>query len=543
MSDRERCDVLIIGAGLAGMATALLAAEHRDVTMIAKANVTDSNTFQAQGGIAAVVSSDDNVESHVTDTLVAGAGLCHEDVVRLCVEEGPERVEWLTQLGVEFSKSATDEGDNSENFNLGREGGHSKRRVLHVDDMTGRAVARTLLERVRQHPRIHLLERHFAIDLLLESKSEHRFGQGEERCLGAYVMDIDNDRFRPFIADQTVLATGGAGKVYLYTSNPDAATGDGIAMAYRAGAKVANMEFFQFHPTCLFHPDAKSFLISEALRGEGGVLRLRNGESFMERYHELGSLAPRDIVARSIDSEMKQTGDDCVYLDMTDLEDGLVERRFPNIHEACMSYGIDMRKDPIPVVPAAHYCCGGVKTDLHGRTSVPGLFACGEVACTGLHGANRLASNSLLEGLVFSHRVAETLSGPNRPPRLADDVEVPPWNLGYAHVSDEAVVISQNWDAIRRLMWNYVGIVRSNMRLERARRRIEILRDEVRQDYWRYYPTPDLLELRNLSTIARIIIDSATARRESRGLHYNIDYPAPDDEIGTHDTILWRGVR
>ena len=545
MTRVERSDALVLGGGIAGLSAALALAERGDVTVLAKRDASESATQYAQGGVAAVVSPDDSLEAHVEDTLRAGAGLCHEDVVRVTVGEGPQRIRELIELGVPFTRAqpgradVTDGGD----YDLGREGGHTSRRILHVEDMTGRAIMQALLARVREHPRIRLLEHHVAIDLLLQSKTERRFGEGQDRCLGAYVMDVQGKRFLPFVACVTVLATGGAGKLYLYTSNPDVATGDGVAMAYRAGAKVANMEFFQFHPTCLFHPEAKNFLISEALRGEGGVLRLTSGEPFMARFHGMKDLAPRDVVARSIDREMKRTGDDCVHLDMTHLSPDFLAERFPNILETCARYGIDIRTEPIPVVPAAHYCCGGVKTDIWGRTSIPGLYACGEVACTGLHGANRLASNSLLEALVFAHRVALHALGPDRPAPLPKDISIPGWNLGYARLSDESVVISQNWDAIRRLMWNYVGIVRSNLRLERARRRIDLLLDEVRQDYWRYYPSPDLLELRNIATVARIVIDSATFRRESRGLHHHLDYPFEDDVFGTSDTVLWRGVR
>ncbi len=536
----ERSDVLIVGGGIGGLAAALELADERTVTVLSKDDFSESATHHAQGGVAAVVSPEDSFEDHARDTIEAGAGLCNPDVVRLCVEEGPARIRKLFEWGVEFSP-ARERG--SSPYDLGREGGHSKRRVLHVEDMTGRALMKSLVARAVEHPNVRLLPRHFAIDLLLQSKAEHRFGTGTERCLGVYAMDVARDRFLPFVADATVLATGGAGKLYLYTSNPDVATGDGVAMAFRAGAKVANMEFFQFHPTCLFHPKAKNFLISEALRGEGGVLRLKSGESFMERYHPLASLAPRDVVARSIDREMKRTGDSYVLLDMTAQEPDFLAERFPNIMEACSRFGVDLRNDPIPVVPAAHYCCGGVLTDTWGQTTIPGLYACGEVANTGLHGANRLASNSLLEALVFAHRAARHIAGDGAESPLGRQIEIPPWSLGYARMTDEAVVINQNWDDIRRIMWNYVGIVRSNLRLERARRRADLLLDEVREDYWRYYPSPDLLELRNIATVARIVIESATSRRESRGLHFNLDYPRPEEGLEPRGTVLWRGMR
>ncbi len=540
-TNHERTDFLVIGSGIAGLSVALELAELGEVTVLSKRDPHESSTDRAQGGIATVldpVEGGDTFEAHIADTLRAGAGLCHPDIVRLCVEEGPARVRFLEAQGVPFTRDPQGGG-----YHLGREGGHSQRRVLHVDDMTGRAVVAMLLSGVQKNPRIRLLPWHVSVDLILAGKLQRRFGQVPERCVGAYVMDTRADRIVPFVAHHTVLASGGSGKAYLYTSNPDIATGDGVAMAYRAGARIKNMEFFQFHPTCLYHPQAGSFLVSEALRGEGGVLRLRSGEPFMRRYHDMADLAPRDVVARSIDQEMKRTGDDHVFLDMTGLDPLFLVDRFPNIHERCLRLGIDMRTQPIPVVPAAHYQCGGVETDAWGRTNVAGLYAAGEVACTGLHGANRLASNSLLEALVFAHRVAEYCRRVGPPPETPAAHDIPDWNLGYARMSDEAVSISQAWDEIRRLMWNLVGIVRSNMRLERARRRMDLILAEVSQDYWRYAPTPDLLELRSIATVARLIVDSAWSRNESRGLHYTLDYPEQDDSLGSHDTILWRGIR
>ncbi|MCA9534429.1 MAG: L-aspartate oxidase, partial [Myxococcales bacterium] len=426
------------------------------------------------------------------------------------------------------------EGNETDDFDLTREGGHSARRVIHAGDITGREVQRALVAAVEAQPRITLLEHHMAIDLLELSK----FG-GERRVAGAYVLDEDSGEVLTFVSRATVLATGGAGKVYLYTSNPDVATGDGVAMAYRAGALLANMEFFQFHPTCLFHPKAKSFLISEALRGEGGVLRLADGTAFMERHHPMKDLAPRDVVARAIDFEMKRTGQECVFLDMTGESADFLASRFPNIHERCMEYGVDMRKDPIPVVPAAHYMCGGVVIDLDGKSSLPGLWAVGEVTCSGLHGANRLASNSLLEGLVYGRRAASSIVASAG---LEGVPSIPEWDPGAAAPSHEAVIITQNWDELRRFMWNYVGIVRSDRRLMRAARRIGVLQEEIREYYWNHLVNRDLLELRNIADVAELIIKCAAARRESRGLHYTVDHPDMDDEAFGGDTYIGRDV-
>lgn len=526
--NRVDADVLVIGSGIAGLSFALEAAQAGSVLVVTKRERSEANTRYAQGGISSVLGDDDSFESHVRDTIEAGAGLCKPHVVRLCVEHGPAAIERLVRWGVHFDRDARGA------FDLGREGGHSHRRVLHAGDITGREIERALVAACDAHPDVRFLEHHHAIDLITSAK-HLRLG-GPNRCVGAYVLDARGRRVLAVRARRVVLATGGAGKVYRYTSNPDVATGDGVAMAYRAGARVANLEFFQFHPTCLFHPAANSFLISEALRGEGGVLRLRDGTPFMEAYHPLGSLAPRDVVARAIDNELKKSGDPHVLLDMTALPGDFLVERFPNIFERCLALGIDLRTDPIPVVPAAHYMCGGVATDTWGRTNVHGLYAIGEVACTGLHGANRLASNSLLEGAVFAVRAAEDVRA-----ELADRgplPEVPPWDPGAAREPDEGVVITQNWREIRQFMWNYVGIVRSDRRLARARRRIDLLREEIHEYYWNYRVTSDLLELRNLALVAELIIRSAQMRKESRGLHYNIDYPERSDGRFGTDTVI-----
>jgi L-aspartate oxidase len=519
-------DYLVLGSGIAGLTFALHAASHGKVLICTKRSAEESNTNYAQGGIAAVLDPADSVEAHVEDTQVVGEGLCHKDIVELTVREGPAAVrELVDTFGVQF-----DRGPDG-NIELAREGGHSARRVAHHKDTSGREIERALLEAAHQHPHIRILPDHMAVDLLQLAK----YG-GPDACFGAYILDRATNEVLTVVSRATVLATGGAGKVYLYTTNPDVASGDGVAMAYRAGAAVGNMEFIQFHPTCLYHPDAKSFLISEALRGEGGVLKLRSGETFMERYHAMKSLAPRDVVARAIDAELKRTGDDCAFLDMTALDPAFLVERFPAIFARCLQLGIDMRTMPIPVVPAAHHMTGGVVTDDKGRTNVRNLYAVGEVAMTGLHGACRLASNSLLEGVVFGRRVAEDVRGIQsmRPSQVA------PWYPGAASPSEEAVVITQNWDEVRRLMWNYVGIVRTDRRLERARRRIELIRDEIREYYWNFRVTGDLLELRNLALVAHLIIESARRRKESRGLHYNADFPQKDDRYAS-DTLLRRG--
>ncbi|MGD0587100.1 MAG: L-aspartate oxidase [Oryzomonas sp.] len=524
-------DFLVIGSGIAGLSFALQAADHGSVAIVTKRDISESATKYAQGGIASVFSSEDSFDAHVDDTLVAGAGICHEDVVRMVVEEGPQTIRNLIEWGVKFTT-----GSGSDDYDLTREGGHSARRILHAEDITGREIERALVEAVRQHPNVQVYEHHIAIDLITQAKIE-RCPMEQNRCLGAYALDITAGAVKTFSSKVTLLASGGAGKVYLYTCNPDVASGDGVAMAYRAGATIANMEFMQFHPTTLFHPLAKSFLISEAVRGEGAILRRRDGTAFMEKYHKLKDLASRDIVARAIDNEMKTSGDDCVFLDITHEPADFVRSRFPNIYQTCMEFGLDMTREWLPVVPAAHYLCGGVAVNTDAETDLPGLYAIGEAAFTGLHGANRLASNSLLEAAVYASRayhhaiqVVGNFSTGHR--------ELPAWDSGTATNSDETVVVSQNWDEIRRSMWNYVGIVRSDKRLERAMRRINLIQDEIEEYYWNFIVTSDLIELRNITTVAELIVTCAQMRKESRGLHYNIDYPERDDVNGKKDSFI-----
>jgi L-aspartate oxidase len=527
-------DVAIVGSGLAGLSVALHLAQTRSVAIISKRALLDGASSWAQGGIAAVLDSGDSHDQHIADTLVAGAGLCDEAATRYIVENGRAAIEWLIEQGVPFTRDASAELG----FHLTREGGHSQRRIIHAADATGHAVQVTLEQKVRAHPNITLFEHHCAIDVITSDKLTGKNGQtsvhggaphlvGQPRCHGLYVQDVDNGQVLTFEAEHTVLATGGAGKVYLYTTNPDTATGDGIAMAWRAGCRVANMEFMQFHPTCLYHPYAKSFLITEAIRGEGGLLKLppeagsAAGTRFMPAHDERGELAPRDVVARAIDFEMKKRGLDYVNLDISHQSPEFLKEHFPTIYARCLELGIDITKEPIPVVPAVHFTCGGVVTDLAGRTDIPGLYAVGETACTGLHGANRLASNSLLECVVVGRACANQIAAA---PPLENPV-LPPWDESRVTNADEEVVIAHNWDELRRFMWNYVGIVRTTKRLERAQHRIALLKEEIDEYYRNFRITHDLLELRNLVDVASLIVNSALSRRESRGLHYSRDYP------------------
>ncbi len=519
-----KSDCLVIGSGVAGLSFSLNIGGACSINIVSKKEISESNTKYAQGGIAVVQKKEDDFEYHIQDTLEAGDGLCDESIVRMVIENGPKRIKSLIDWGVQFSLWEKDKSQ----FDLAKEGGHSKRRIMHYADFTGEEIENKLINQVKKHNNIKIFEHHIGVNLIIK----------DGRCWGAYVLDKKKGIVKTFLARFTILATGGAGKVYIYTSNPDTATGDGIAMAYRAGAKVANMEFVQFHPTCLYHPYAKSFLISEAVRGEGGILRLDNGKPFMKSYHPMGELAPRDIVAKAIDFEIKKSGADCVYLDITHREPSFIKRRFPNIYKKCLSFGIDITKDLIPVVPAAHYTCGGVFTDASGRTNIKALYAIGEVACTGLHGANRLASNSILEAIVFSYRTAEKIKDNLKNIQRIKFPKIKPWYIGKATDSDESVVVSHNWDEVRRLMWNYVGIVRSNKRLARAKTRIKILKKEVHQYYWDFIITADLIELRNIITVSELIIESAIKRKESRGLHYTIDHPKKNDKIGKRLTVL-----
>lgn len=532
-----KTDVLIIGSGLAGLLFALKVAPHARVTILTKGERIQSNTRWAQGGIAAAWLEDDSWQAHVSDTLIAGAGLCRREVVDFTARSARRAVEELISRGVNFDRL----DDDPTQYSLHREGGHSARRILHSKDLTGGEIMRALLEQIDAHPDIILREHAIAVDLITAGSVARRSGTLPpipDRVLGCYALHTDTGEVQTYSARSVALCAGGAGKVYLYTSNPDVATGDGIAMAWRAGAGIANMEFVQFHPTCLYHPDARNFLISEALRGEGGRLRLKDGERFMARYDaERMELAPRDIVARSIDAELKRTGHECVYLDMTHLSPEVVRHKFPNIYTRCMSFGIDITSDMIPVVPAAHYFCGGVRTDLKGETSIRNLFAIGETSCTGLHGANRLASNSLLEAAVFAHHAAKEVV--QRLPDLPEPIELPRWDVGHATEPDEQVVIYQVWDEIRRFMWNYVGIVRTSRRLMRARKRIELVQEEIHNYYWDFKINSDLVELRNIATVAELVVECALRRRESRGLHYTLDHPEQDSRFLT-DTVVQR---
>lgn len=527
MNQPETYDVLIVGSGAAGLSLALKLADRVRVAVLSKCVIFEGSTYYAQGGISAVLDAQDSLESHIADTLNAGAGLCDREIVELTVKHGKESIDWLRHQGVAFTEEQTESGEKQ--LHLNREGGHSHRRVVHTADATGKAVSEILIERSKAHPNIKIYEHHNVIDLIL-SKGANR------RVVGAYVLDIKSNRVKSVAARAVALATGGASKVYLYSTNPQIATGDGIALAWRAGCRVANMEFMQFHPTCLYHPHGHSFLISEAVRGEGGRLILPDGTAFMHRYDPREELAPRDIVARAIDHEMKKRGIDCVYLDISHKPEAFVREHFPNIYERCLKLDIDITRQPIPVVPAAHYTCGGILTDRDARTDVSNLYAVGEVACTGLHGANRMASNSLLECLVFAERACRDIL------RILPDIpvssEVPEWDESKVSDSDEEVVVSHNWNELRNFMWDYVGIVRSDKRLSRAMRRIELLKGEIAEYYSHFRVTSDLLELRNLVIVAELIVRCAQLRKESRGLHYTLDYPEVDTNQPAVNTVL-----
>ncbi|HKJ10230.1 MAG TPA: L-aspartate oxidase [Gammaproteobacteria bacterium] len=530
MDQQRYFDVVILGSGAAGLTLALQLPRSMQVAVLSKGPLTEGSTYYAQGGVSAVLDSADSFESHIEDTLNAGAGLCDPDIVRFTVEHGPEAIRWLIDLAVPFTREPAADGNGR--YHLTREGGHSRRRVIHAADATGRAIETALVRSVREQDNIALFERHIAVDLITGAK----LGLASSRCLGAYVLDREMGRVEVFRSRHLVLATGGASKVYLYTSNPDTCSGDGIAMAWRAGCRVSNMEFNQFHPTCLYHPKAKSLLITEAVRGEGGRLLLPDGTPFMHRFDRRGELAPRDIVARAIDHEMKRLGAESVLLDISHKPAAFIKEHFPNVYARCLEFGVDMTREPIPVVPAAHYTCGGVLTDRCGRTDVDGLYAVGETACTGLHGANRMASNSLLECLVFAKSASDDIKAhfdaAPMPPQVAE------WDESRVTDSDEEVVVSHNWDELRRFMWYYVGIVRTSKRLERARRRVKLLQHEIHEYYSNFRVTNDLLELRNLVQVAELIIESAQQRRESRGLHYTLDYPEPDNTRPPRPTVL-----
>ncbi|QSX30817.1 L-aspartate oxidase [Shewanella cyperi] len=524
----HQSDILVIGSGAAGLTLALHLAEKTKVILISKGPLSEGSTYYAQGGIASVFDEGDTVESHVADTLVAGAGICDEAVVTYTAANAKSAMQWLIECGVDFDKD--EEGDGSQPYHLTREGGHSHRRILHAADATGKAVQTTLQDRARNHPNIQVLERYNAIDLITSRK----LGRPGNRVLGAYVWNREQEQVETVRAKFVALATGGCSKVYQYTSNPDVASGDGIAMAWRAGCRVANMEFNQFHPTCLYHADARNFLLTEALRGEGAFLRRPDGSRFMPEFDERAELAPRDIVARAIDFEMKRLGVDCVYLDISHKPAEFVIKHFPTIYSRCLELGIDITKDPIPVVPAAHYTCGGVMTDLHGQTDLNGLYAIGEVAYTGLHGANRLASNSLLECLVFARAASQDIE--SQLGKIPMPGQLPAWDESKVSDSDEEVVIAHNWHELRLFMWDYVGIVRTDKRLERALRRCAMLQQEIEEYYSNFRVSNNLLELRNLVQVAELIIRCAMARKESRGLHCNIDHPAKLEHSGP--TIL-----
>ncbi len=521
-------DVIVIGSGAAGLTLALTLSSETRVALVAKKVLTNTATFQAQGGVAAVLNPGDSSELHAQDTLNAGVGLCDEEIVRFAVEQGPSSIQWLIDQGIAFTRDTP----NNSRYHLTREGGHSRRRVIHSADATGRELETTLAQLARKEPNIDIFENHIAIDLITAKK----LGMKENRCLGVYILNTKNSQVLTFSAKSTALATGGAGKVYLYTSNPDIATGDGIAMAWRAGCRVGNMEFIQFHPTCLFHPDAKSFLITEAMRGEGGKLLLPDYTPFMHNFDSRAELAPRDIVARAIDHEMKRLGSDFVYLDISHKPTDFILKHFPTVHARCLKFGFDITRQPIPVVPAAHYLCGGIMTDSCGRTDIEGLYALGETAFTGMHGANRMASNSLLECIVFARTASEKIMATLKNTPYSNTL--PHWDESQVSESDEQVVIAHDWHELRRFMWNYVGIERSNKRLQRAKNRIDLLQKEINDYYSRFRINSNLIELRNLALVAELIIRCATMRKESRGLHYNRDYPTLDNTQPPHNTVL-----
>ena len=534
MPTQKSSDVLILGGGVAGLSLALQLADHVDVAIVTKAELTEGASLYAQGGIAAVMSNDAaELTTHIDDTLVAGAGLCHREAVEYVVRHGYEAIRWLIDQGVAFTQQDESQ-QGGVNYHLTQEGGHSLRRVFHAADATGQAIENSLAARVRNHPRIQVHENLVAIDLI----TRHKLGSGDpDRCLGLHAFEKSTGAIRTFSAQELVLATGGASKVYLYTSNPDTSTGDGIAMAWRAGCRVANMEFMQFHPTCLYHPQAKSFLVSEAVRGEGGRLLLPDGQAFMHTHDDRGELAPRDIVARAIDYEMKRGGLDHVLLDISHKPADFITTHFPNIHRRCLQFGYDMTREPLPVVPAAHYTCGGIMTDLKGQTDLDGLHAIGECTCTGLHGANRLASNSLLECVVLAQSAASDLKR-QLEQRTADRQPLPSWDESRVTDADERIVVSHNWAELRQFMWDYIGIVRTTKRLQRAQRRIDLLKEEIREYYSNFKVNADLIELRNLVLVAELIVRSALARRESRGLHFTRDYPTLDSDTPPRDTVL-----
>lgn len=523
-------DILLIGGGAAGLSLALRLADSHSIALITKGNINDGSTYHAQGGIAAVLDEDDSIDSHIQDTLQAGAGLCDENVVNFVVERGKQNIDWLIQRGVPFTRQIADLPNSP--YHLTREGGHSHRRIIHAADATGRAIHNTLASQVLAHPNIHMFEQHNAIDLITTSK----LGYPDHRCLGAYILDRKAGLVKVFQANHTVLATGGASKVYLYTTNPDSATGDGIAMAWRAGCRVANLEFNQFHPTCLYHANAKAFLLTEALRGEGAILKLPDGTPFMRNFDDRAELASRDIVARAIDHEMKRLGSEHVLLDISHKPADFIRTYFPTVYRRCLDFGYDLTRQAIPVVPAAHYTCGGVMTDLQGQTDISGLYAIGETAFTGLHGANRMASNSLLECLVFAESASEHILSSEHDGMIY--TRIPAWDESRVTDSDEEVVVTHNWHELRRFMWDYVGIVRTNKRMQRAQSRTHLLLNEINEYYGNFKVNSDLLELRNLAVVADLIIRSAMSRKESRGLHYTLDHPELDHSLDGHNTIL-----